>query len=77
MNAVKTSRSMKHAERIRRHVRQLREKSGLSQTDVAKKIEVTQPCVSSWELNSTWLPVINAVKLAKLYGTTVEDIVKA
>lgn len=55
-------------------LRELRERSGLTRAQVAKKLNVDLSCVTHWELGD-WRPTRKYhKKLAKLYGVTVADI---
>lgn len=57
-------------------LRELRENAGLRQVDVAKKLNVDQGAVSKWE-NGVNPPLRKYhKKLAKLYGVTVDDLLK-
>lgn len=48
--------------------------AGLRQVDVAKKLDVDQAAVSYWE-SGKWKPARKyRKKLAKLYGTTVNEL---
>lgn len=53
-----------------------REKSGLSQAEVAEKLGVTGPAVCQWEKGKTYpkLPMLR--KIAKIYGCTVDELVE-
>lgn len=55
-------------------LRELRERAGLRQVDVAKKLNVGQCAVSKWE-NGVNPPLPKyRKKLAKLYGCAVDDL---
>ena len=55
-------------------LRKLREAAGLSQGDVAEKLDVSRPAVSSWESGKI-RPRLNKLnQLADLFGTTVADL---
>lgn len=57
-------------------LKERREQAGLLQTDVARKLKVDQSAVSRWESGSS-KPVRKYQKpLAKLYGCTVDELLK-
>ncbi len=55
-------------------LREYREKAGLRQVDVAKKMNVDQAAVSKWETGENGISRKYHKKLAKLYGVTVEQL---
>lgn len=55
-------------------IRFFREKAGLRQADVAKKLNVDQTAVSNWELGKTKPLRKYHKKLAKMFGCTVEEL---
>ena len=55
-------------------LREYREKSGLRQVDVAKKINVDQTAISKWENGENRISRKYHKKLAKLYGVTVDKL---
>lgn len=55
-------------------LRELRERSGLTRAQVAKKLNVDLSCVTHWELGD-WRPLRKYhKKLAKMYGVTESEI---
>lgn len=57
-------------------MKELRQRAGLTQEQVAKLIEVDQAAVSNWELGKN-LPVSKyRKKLAKLYGCSEEELLR-
>lgn len=57
-------------------LKEYRKRAGLTQEQVAKLIEVDQAAVSNWELGK-YTPVRKyQKKLAKLYGCTVDELLK-
>lgn len=55
-------------------LRELRERSGLTRAQVAKKLNVGLSCVTHWELGD-WRPLRKYhKKLAKMYGVTVDEL---
>lgn len=57
-------------------LRELREAAGLTQVQVAKKLVVDQGAVSNWERGVNAPSVKYHKKLAKLYGVTVDELLK-
>lgn len=55
-------------------LREYREKIGLRQVDVAKKMNVDQAAVSKWESGETRPSRKYHKKLSKLYGVTVDEL---
>ena len=54
----------------------LRTKAGWSQEFVARQIEVSRATIVNWERGNTEPSISEAVKLAKLFGITVEELMK-
>lgn len=57
-------------------LKELRVAAGLRQVDVAKKVKVDQAAVSKWESGETNPSRKYHKILAKLYGCTVDELVK-
>lgn len=58
-------------------LRELRERSGLTRAQVAKKLDVDLSCVTHWELGD-WRPLRKYhKKLAKMYGVTVDELLES
>lgn len=55
-------------------LREYRERVGLRQVDVAKKLNVNQTAVSKWENGGNPISRKYQKKLAKLYGITVDEL---
>ena len=55
-------------------LREYRERVGLRQIDVAKKLNVDQAAVSKWESGENRISRKYHKKLAKLYGVTVDEL---
>ena len=59
---------------MRKTLRNLRKACGLTQKNVAKRLQVDQTTVSKWE-NGEALPRVDMLfKIAQLYGVKVDDI---
>lgn len=55
-------------------LRQMREKSGLTQGDLADKLDVSRPAVSSWESGKIRPRLNKLQQLAELFDTSVADL---
>lgn len=56
------------------NIRELRKKLGLTQEDVANKLNVTRQTINAIE-NNKYNPTLElAMKLAKLFNSTVEEL---
>lgn len=55
---------------------QLRTARGLSQGDLAEKLEVSRQSVSKWETGQSVPDLDKIIKLAGLYGITVDELVR-
>ena len=55
----------------------LRKEKGMTQTDLAEKMNVTDKAVSKWERNLSCPDVNSIPKLAEVIGTTVEELLNA
>lgn len=63
--------------RTNKPLRELRKRAGLTQIEVAERMEVLQGAVSHWEQGLHLPTARNREKLAKLYGCTVEELLAA
>ena len=57
-------------------MKELRLNAGLTQEAVAKRMNVSQVAVHRWETGNTRIARKRHKKLAKLYGVTVEELMK-
>lgn len=55
----------------------LRKQKGMTQNDLAEKMNVTDKAVSKWERNLSYPDVNFIPKLAEVLGTTVEELLNA
>ena len=55
----------------------LRKEKGMTQNDLAEKMNVTDKAVSKWERNLSYPDVNSIPKLAEILGTTVEELLNA
>lgn len=57
-------------------IKKYRKNKNLSQSDIAQIMKVKQNTISQWELDRTIPNVRHAIELAKILGTTVEELYK-
>lgn len=57
-------------------IKEFRKNKKISQSDIAKIMEVKQNTVSQWETGERMPGVIQALRLADILGTTVESLYK-
>lgn len=53
-----------------------RKKAGLTQMEVAKALGITDSAVNQWEKKKTFPKTEQLPKLAKLYGCTVDELLR-
>ena len=54
----------------------LRKRNGWSQEELAEKLGVSRQAVSKWESGASDPSTANLIALAKLFGTTPEELLK-
>lgn len=59
------------------NLRALREQHGYSQTELSKMVGISQVALAMYEIGSRAPTVFVALKLAKILGTTVEELATA
>lgn len=59
-----------------KNVKNLREKKGYSQKELADLVGVSQSAIAQFEIGSTLPNIKTAVRLAEILGTTCEKLVK-
>lgn len=59
------------------NLKELRERAGLKQAYVAKKLDVTVSAVCNWEIGKNKISRKYHKKLARLYGVTVDELLAA
>lgn len=57
---------------MNKKIRQLRETEGLTQKDLAAKVGVNPSAVNRWESGEKTPDLVNLVKLADLFGVTID-----
>ena len=58
-------------------VAQLRKEQGLTQKELADRLNVTDKAVSKWETGAVDPSTSNLLALAKLYGMSAEELLKS
>lgn len=53
-----------------------RKKSGLSQEEVAGKLDVSRQTISKWELDETLPDIRQSKKLSNLYGLSLDELIE-
>ena len=56
-------------------LKQQRELSGISQSELARATGIKQQNISRWESNAHIPDVLECLKLAKYYGITIEELI--
>lgn len=54
----------------------LRKGAGMTQTDLAAKLNVSRQAVSRWEMGSAMPDVENLIAMSDLFGVTLDDLLK-
>ncbi len=55
---------------------QLRKKAGMSQEDLAEKLDVSRQAISRWELGSAMPDTSNLIRIADLFGVSVDYLLQ-
>ena len=58
------------------NLKKLRDEKGLSQAELARMANISQPSVANFEIGKIVPTIITGVDLAKALGTTCEQLVK-
>ena len=59
---------------MRNQIRELREAAGMTQADLANRLQVSVPTVSKWESGVIRPNVGNLIQLAEIFETTMDTI---
>ncbi len=57
---------------MQNNLREIRKAKGLTITEVAEKLDVQQPALSSWEMGQRMPPVEKIIRLADIYGVSTD-----
>ncbi|MBQ4510924.1 MAG: helix-turn-helix transcriptional regulator [Clostridia bacterium] len=58
-------------------IRYLRDKTGLTQTDLANKLGISRSAVNSWEMSLTSPSLANLVEMSKIFKVSLDYLVSA
>lgn len=62
--------------KIGQKLREARTASGLSQENVAERINVSRQTISNWETEKTYPDIISVIKLSDLYSISLDELLK-
>ena len=57
------------------NLKYFRKRNGLSQEELAEKIEVSRQSVAKWESGETLPDIVKCRELANLFGTTIDSLI--
>ena len=57
-------------------LRTLRTEAGLTQTDLAEKLNVSRQAVSCWEMGTAMPDIENLIAMSDLFGVTLDELLK-
>ena len=61
---------------LKEHLKEHRQRLGLSQEDLAERIFVTRQTISNWETDKTYPDVQSLMLLSQLFGVSIDELVK-
>lgn len=61
--------------KIGKFIAEMRKNAGLSQTELAKELNISNRTVSKWETGDTFPDIDKCDKLAKFYGVTIDSLI--
>ena len=61
---------------LRENLMMLRKANGFSQEEIAEKIDISRQAYAKWETGATVPDIEKCVRLAEVYGVTVDSLVK-
>lgn len=53
-----------------------RKKAGMTQAQLAQKLDVTQECITMWETGKRKPDIVTLKKLAKILGCTADELLE-
>lgn len=66
---------MTNNERLGNKLYELRKKAGLSQEELAERLDVSRQAVSKWECGESLPDTDNLITISKLYGVSLDELV--
>ncbi len=60
---------------VGRRIREMREQSGMTQTQLASRVNVSRSSVQSWECGATYPSIDNCVILADVFHVSIDYLV--
>lgn len=57
-------------------IRNLRKATGISQEELAEKLDVTRQAVTKWESGFVFPDILNLIKMSELFKVTIDSLVK-
>ena len=57
-------------------LKQLRSESGLTQEQVAEKLNVTRSAIARWETDKGFPDITNLIAISELYDITIDELIK-
>lgn len=54
----------------------LRESKGIKQSDIAKKLNVSQPTIAIWETDDIYPPAKKLPEIARFFNCSIDDLFK-
>lgn len=61
---------------IGKQLKEARIASGMTQEEVAEKINMTRQTISNWENEKTYPDIISIIKLSDIYSISLDDLLK-
>ena len=61
---------------IGKKLKKARVQSGLTQENVAEKINVSRQAISNWENEKSYPDIISVIELSNLYSISLDDLLK-
>ena len=61
---------------LSRNLREMREKKGLTQKDLADRLSLSDKTISKWETERSIPDVFTLLKIAELFDCTLDDLLR-
>ena len=58
-------------------IRYLREKTGMTQTDLAKKLGISRSAVNSWEMSLSTPSIANIIEMSRIFHVTADYLLSS